>query len=202
MCAIKQGRGGVYVGFLDVRAKPEKSYYLKVGDSEDGIDVLEADFVKEAVKLRKGGDEQWLYMDGRAADAPRGPEAPAAVAMAPALGVPPSAPPTVSPPPLPPMAMPSSPPSIVSPPRPPMVPPPTVAGSYAERLRKRREILEARRRADEAQPKLSGEDLQKQLQEYNLKLIRAKGALGPPLPIPLTPEQDAALVSEGVLPPQ
>lgn len=47
-------------------------------------------------------------------------------------------------------------------------------------------------------PKLTGEDLQKHLQDYNVDLIR-KGE--PPLPIPLTKEQDDQLVKEGVLPP-
>jgi len=67
--------------------------------------------------------------------------------------------------------------------------------SYSERLKKRREAL--RHRHVEA-PKLQGEELEKHLSELNVKLIR-KGA--PPLPIPLTPEQDAKLVEEGLLPP-
>jgi hypothetical protein len=41
----------------------------------------------------------------------------------------------------------------------------------------------------------------KKLREYNLELIKAKGAKGPPLPIQLTPEEDDQLVKEGVLPP-
>jgi hypothetical protein len=39
------------------------------------------------------------------------------------------------------------------------------------------------------------------LEAYQMDLIRAKGAKGPPLPIPLTPDMDAQLVKEGVLPP-
>ena len=39
---------------------------------------------------------------------------------------------------------------------------------------------------------------QKELQEYNMDLIRS-GL--PSLPIPLTPEQDKQLVEEGILPP-
>jgi len=35
----------------------------------------------------------------------------------------------------------------------------------------------------------------------NMELIRAQGSKGPPLPLQLTPEDDAQLVSEGVLPP-
>ena len=48
-------------------------------------------------------------------------------------------------------------------------------------------------------PRLQGSELEKQLREYQMEVIR-KGL--PPLPIPLTPEQDAQLVQEGVLPPQ
>ncbi|MBN1557773.1 MAG: hypothetical protein JW951_06465 [Lentisphaerae bacterium] len=72
--------------------------------------------------------------------------------------------------------------------------------SYAERLRERRE---ARRKHMEAKepPQLTGEDLEKHLKEYQMELIRAGGALGPPLPIPLTKEMDDQLVAEGVLPP-
>ncbi|MBP7274858.1 MAG: hypothetical protein KBA51_01495 [Kiritimatiellae bacterium] len=48
-------------------------------------------------------------------------------------------------------------------------------------------------------PRLTGPELEQHLREYNMKAIR-EGM--PPLPIPLTPEEDATLVSEGVLPPQ
>ncbi len=48
-------------------------------------------------------------------------------------------------------------------------------------------------------PRLQGPELEKQLREYQMEVIR-KGL--PPLPIPLTPEQDAQLVQEGILPPQ
>jgi hypothetical protein len=43
----------------------------------------------------------------------------------------------------------------------------------------------------------TGEALKKHLQDYNMEIIR-KGL--PPLPIPLTPEQDRQLVEEGILP--
>jgi hypothetical protein len=70
--------------------------------------------------------------------------------------------------------------------------------SYAERLRKRRESM---REQVVEPPRLSGEQLQEHLKQYQMDLIRAGGEKGPPLPIPLTPEMDAQLVSEGVLPP-
>jgi hypothetical protein len=58
--------------------------------------------------------------------------------------------------------------------------------------------LEEERRRAETIPDLHGQVLEKHLQEYNMQAIR-EGA--PPLPIPLTPEQDAQLVEEGILPP-
>ena len=67
--------------------------------------------------------------------------------------------------------------------------------SYAERLRLRREALQTRQVEP---PKMSQDDLEKHLREYNLEAIR-KGL--PALPIQLTPEEDDQLVKEGVLPP-
>lgn len=59
----------------------------------------------------------------------------------------------------------------------------------------------AAREVKPEKPKLSGEALTKHLQDYQMDLIRAGGEKGPPLPMELTPEMDAQLVSEGVLPP-
>lgn len=52
-----------------------------------------------------------------------------------------------------------------------------------------------------APPGLSREDVEKDLEAYQMDLIRSGGMDGPPLPMELTPEMDAQLVSEGVLPP-
>ncbi|MFU8780821.1 MAG: hypothetical protein ACNA71_07320 [Kiritimatiellia bacterium] len=62
----------------------------------------------------------------------------------------------------------------------------------------RRQRMEEEQRRLEQVPELTGAVLERHLQEYNLQVIR-EGM--PPLPIPLTPEQDAQLVAEGVLPP-
>lgn len=72
--------------------------------------------------------------------------------------------------------------------------------SYAERRRAR---MEQQQREQEQQtkpvePKYTGEELTKHLYEYQMEVIR-QGL--PPLPIPLTPEQDDQLVAEGYLPP-
>ena len=67
--------------------------------------------------------------------------------------------------------------------------------SYAERR-----MMRQQQRAAEPppQPKYTGEELEKHLNEYQMEVIR-QGL--PPLPIPLTPEMDQQLVNEGVLPP-
>lgn len=67
--------------------------------------------------------------------------------------------------------------------------------SYAERRLARQQ---QREQQPPPQPKYTGEELEKHLQEYQMEVIR-QGL--PPLPIPLTPEMDSQLVTEGVLPP-
>ncbi|OGV65209.1 MAG: hypothetical protein A2498_12445 [Lentisphaerae bacterium RIFOXYC12_FULL_60_16] len=64
------------------------------------------------------------------------------------------------------------------------------------------ELEERRRQMGEA-PTIIPEELKKQLESYQLELIRAGGAKGPPLPLPmpLTQEMDDRLVEEGVLAP-
>lgn len=65
MCAITDdGGGSVRVGFVDIKAKPVKTYFLFVGESEDGIEVVDADYEEEMVTLRKAGDERKLSMTG------------------------------------------------------------------------------------------------------------------------------------------
>lgn len=73
--------------------------------------------------------------------------------------------------------------------------------SYAERRRALLQKVEQQRREAEPppEPKLTGEALKKHLEQVQMDAIR-NGL--PPLPLPLTPEMDAQLVREGVLPPQ
>lgn len=68
--------------------------------------------------------------------------------------------------------------------------------SYAER-RKLRAELRARPK-ELPKPEFTGEELERKLQESQMESIR-KGM--PPLPVQLTPENDAILVAEGFLPP-
>jgi hypothetical protein len=180
MCAITETEEyGVRVGIVDISAKPPLSYLMRVGEAQDGLELVDADFDREGALLKKDGLMYWMYLDGSRGAGEGGAHTSAA---APFPGAPRSAPP------------------------PAFQPRPAVAAaqaaSYAERLKKRREINDERRRLSDERESLGPEALKKQLQEYQMELIRAGGELGPPLPIPLTKEMDDKLVSEGVLPPQ
>ena len=175
MCAITDTELGIRVGFVDIKAKPPRSYFLYMGEEEDGIKVVSVDYEREEAILMKDGEQAPLYLNGQSAmsissTAPAAPAAPA--------------------------------PSAVTP-RPTHTP--TKAMSYSERFRLRREALAKRIEEEKKKKKtiktMSQGDRQKFLQEYNMELIRAGGKLGPPLPIPLSKEADAQLVKEGVLPP-
>ena len=68
--------------------------------------------------------------------------------------------------------------------------------SYAERRRQR--MLERQKPLEVPKPTLTGAELEKHLQDYQMEVIR-KGM--PPLPVQLSPDRDAQLVAEGYLPP-
>ncbi|HMP89591.1 MAG TPA: hypothetical protein PJ991_05295 [Kiritimatiellia bacterium] len=70
--------------------------------------------------------------------------------------------------------------------------------SYQERRRQRLEQQAQQAQAPPPEAKYTGEALTRHLHDYQMEVIR-QGL--PPLPIPLTPEQDAQLVAEGYLPP-
>lgn len=175
MVGITDSSYGVRVGIVDISKKPPSSYYMAIDDEEDGIHLLDADYDEEAALVRKEGREWWLYLDGREGGGEPGFGAASAAAAAGGAAA----------------LMTRSPTSDAR------------KGYYARRMERRNEILEARRKENEERVKgLSQEDLKNQIREYNLELIRARGKLGPPLPIQLTPEEDDTLVEEGVLEPQ
>jgi hypothetical protein len=183
MVAITESPAGVRAGFVNIREKPPKTYFLYVGDSsDDGILLAEADYDRERALLRKEGEQYWLEM-GKAQTPPE------------------SAPESSSPPPPPtPGGGSSHSPRGVMRSRIPVRSTAQQDGStstmsYAERRQKR--IEEMRRRAEESR-NLSEKEVEKRLSEYKLKLIREGKT---PLPIPLTEEEDAQLVKEGILPP-
>lgn len=69
--------------------------------------------------------------------------------------------------------------------------------SYAER-RQQRLAATGTSTNPPPRPRYTGEALKKHLEDYNAEVQR-RGL--PPLPIPLTPEEDAELVRQGILPP-
>jgi hypothetical protein len=175
MCAITESPAGLQVGFVNIKSKPPQPYYLYIGESEDGIELVDADYVKEGVLLRKGTEQFWLYMrDGVPAVA----SAPVASPVARTTR----------------RSRRKSPAGVVRSAGT-KSPGGTVAGSsYADRRRKRLEEMRERAAAARERSDLT---VEQRLQEYQMNLIR-KGMT--PLPIPLTPEMDAQLVTEGVLP--
>jgi hypothetical protein len=63
MVAITEDANGeTKVGFVDIPAN--KNYYLNVGESEDGIELVDANYEAESALLRKGSEEQWINMAG------------------------------------------------------------------------------------------------------------------------------------------
>jgi len=159
LCAFTECEGTIRVGFVD--SNSQKTYFLFVGESEDGIEVESADYENETVLLSKGGVQCELRMGGVGGGS---------------------------------LSQTSS--STGARNR---------SGFSARRRRARRtpeEIEEERRLAIERKsPILQGEEYEAHIRRYNMELIRQGGAMGVPLPITLTQEEDAQLVGEGVLAP-
>lgn len=152
---IERDDGYIKVGFVDTRTG--RSYMLGAGESQDGIEVVSANWKDEEAVLRQGEEMALIkFVSGEVR------------AITPSAAA------------------------------------PSTAANVAARP-----SWEERRRARAAapppppepppQPKFTGEELTRHLQEYQLEVIR-QGL--PPLPLPLTPEMDARLVAEGILPPQ
>ena len=186
----KTPAGKTAVGFIDKSEKPERNYYINVGETVNGFTVVEASYEDETATLRK--DEvtitlklgQGLVKGGAPAAQP-----------APAAGAAPArVPPVTAPPPRP-------------------NPPPAAAGaqrtltseSFRERLarqraereaaeaaRQKRAVLDAEARAE----KITKDELEKATREINLNLIRQ--GMKPISPVTLTPEEDAEMVRLGV----
>ena len=202
--------GDVVVGFTDNGAKPPRNLLLAVGEEADGYKVVAADVDLESATLEKDGTRVELRMNaavpsGMAPASPTGGTRPASMAelnsrMA---RMNPGATPTHGTAHLP--ARQPVPNSVGVIDR--MLDSGLRDNSYVARLRERREQLlqqaeaEQGRREQDAQTRaqaVSTDGVDQRLRETNLNLIR-KG-LKPMGTIELTPEEDAKLVSEGVLP--
>ena len=187
LCALNRTpEGAIEVGIVDASQKPPRNYYLNVGESVDDIQVVSAEYDDDTVSVKKSGVDLTLRLG-------KGPTVPGAN-KTPVLAMTPSS------------TLPA--PEVVEAPR----RAPEEGESYAERLQRRRaEIM--KQRAEEAKKirteaekeviaqkeKEAAAEMEKNLRAKNLDIIRAGQ---PPLPIQLTPEEDALLVKEGVLPPQ
>lgn len=179
MVAIKlDQKGNLRVGFLNMAAG-NKSYYLNVGEtSPDGIELVEADFEREAALLRKDSRSGWIFM-GTKHDSPAVKAMKQLSAMSSQL---------------------SSPEALEAIDR-------KREALVAEGLRKRKEFREVKKANYAAilsaktslSGRVNGEQLEKELKESQMDAIR-KGL--PALPLPLTKEMDDQLVAEGVLQPQ
>ena len=153
MCAITENSRGIRVGLVDVKSKPQKSYFLRIGETQDDLQLVEADYEGEGALLKKGNEQYWIYMSGDPQAA--SPTGQASSSPSPSRPAPSST---------------SRRRSAVR------------RASYAERLAQRRaDEVEARRRAA-MKERLSGEELVDKLKEYQMDVIR-KGMPALPIPL-------------------
>ncbi len=175
--------GSLCVGLADSSTK--KNYFLNVSDEEDGITLVEADYDHDRALLRKGTDERWITMNGDSGMA-------SAAAPAASRGMLPSL-----------MSMRVGMRGGAN------LGSPGLTNEEYQRTRNLRPMpspASASMGRGDSSPggskvKLSNEQIEERLRKYNMELIRAKGDKGIPLPIQLSPEEDAQLVKEGVLEP-
>lgn len=152
MCALLEDDNGIRIGLID--QSNNKNFFLSVGQTEENIELVSANYQEEEAVLRKGSEMAVIKLQS-------GEIQPLSPAEQQAR----------------------------------LNPPQGRRPSYAERRMMRQQ---QRQPEPPPQPKYTGAELEKHLEEYQMDVIR-QGL--PPLPIPLTPEMDQQLVNEGVLPP-
>ncbi len=171
LVAMTKRQGDIRVGLVDGNVSPARSYFLFVGDEEDGLRVVAADYDAETVMVERDGDQRTIRMGGGSASQDRSTAGPGMIAGRRRPGA-----------------------------RPDSSEGERNRGRRAGRISEgRRQRMEEEQRRREHVPEITGAVLERHLQEYNVHAIR-EGM--PPLPIPLTEEQDRQLVEEGVLPPR
>ncbi|MDY0146368.1 MAG: hypothetical protein RBS84_10355 [Kiritimatiellia bacterium] len=139
-----------------VDKKDNRYFSLVVGESEEGIELLDVDYDKEEAVLKKGDEVVVLRMSGTAgSQVLTSAEQESRMKDADERRL-----------------------------------------SYAERRRQR--MLARQQPVEVPKPIYTGEELERHLQDYQMEVIR-QGL--PPLPVQLTPDRDAQLVAEGLLPP-
>jgi len=173
ICALREVDGGeVRVGFVNIKEKPPKTYFLYKGQVQDGIRVVDVNYEKKMALLHKDGEELWIMMDA-------GPD-----------GAIPGSQPAVGSKPKPGTKVAGKNANKAEPKK---------RKSYSERLKKRRKLEQERRKQiAEEKAKYTAEELKQHFKELQMEYIRTGQ---PALPIQLTPEMDAQLVEEGVLEP-
>jgi hypothetical protein len=229
LCAINRTpMGSLAVGFTDASQNPIHSYYLDVGETQDGFTVVSADFDQECTTIEKGGVSVDLKMGKGAtvATAKPTPVKPQPIAVTTPPPAPPVVPDATTPAAEPPAAGRIQRPSQAGLPPMPGVPPMQLAegqilrediaklketggdvASYMRQLRERKAQEKeakaaaeatARKAIQELANKLSAAEVAKREREINLSLIE-QGAQ-PVSDINLTAEEEKALVEKGVLP--
>ncbi len=181
LCALTRRGDSYSVGIVDNAQKPSCTYFMRVGESKDGIEVLDVDYAAERVLLRKSTEERWVDMNGVSSTG--GMASPAAATRS--------------------FSRPSG---IAA--RRAMLKPRSKGLTRQQYNAERAAGLRPAPRSPRsvlmggaAPSSLSSEERMANLRKYNMDLIRAGGNAGPALPIPLSPEEDAQLVAEGHLAP-
>jgi len=224
LCALNRTpAGGLAVGFMDNSQKPPKSYYLEKGETNDNFTVLSANFELECATIEKDGIDVDLKM-GKGATLATGRPTPTPMPVAlPALRPMPRSVLTLTNdtnaiaarlaggPPMPMRSFnPAQPDTWRVPNSVKAIDKALTMGiqeeSYVERLKKRREELlaqqaeqtsSAQATVDNAVEERTVRGIEHSIRMMNMESIRSGGG---GLGIVLTPEEDAQLVSEGVLP--
>jgi hypothetical protein len=181
LCALTQRGDSYSVGIVDNAQKPSRTYFMRVGESEDGIEVLDVDYASERVLLRKSTEERWVDMNGVSSTGGIASPAPVTRSF-------------------------SRPSGIAA--RRAMLKPRSKGLTREQYNAERAAGLRPAPRSPRsvlmggaAPSSLSSEERMANLRKYNMDLIRAGGNAGPALPIPLSLEEDAQLVAEGHLAP-
>jgi hypothetical protein len=166
MCAITDSYGEIMVGFIDKGQRGDsKYYYLRVGEEQDGVKLVAADYANESATLLREGQEFDITMNG--------PKLSGSSSQTEQVGARPL------------FSRNSS----------------HKNESYSSRLKRQRESrIKVESRIKYPKENMTKEEITEHLRKLNMELIRAQGSKGPPLPLQLTPEEDAQLVAEGVLP--
>lgn len=173
ICALREvGGGDVRVGFVNIKEKPQKTYFLYKGQAQDGIRVADVNYEKKMALLHSDGEELWIPMDAGPGGAIPG--------LQPTVGSKLKGPKTGAG-------------------KNAKKAKPKKRKSYSERLKQRRKLEEQRRKHIAAEKaKYTATELKEHFKELQMEYIRTGQ---PAMPIQLTPEMDAQLVEEGVLDP-